>query len=40
MKPYMTNLVMTDEAAQRPIDHSPTSLVQVTGQEPRHGEGE
>lgn len=57
MKPYMTNLVMTDEAAQRPIgaraagptrattllaaiDHSPTGPVQLTGQEPRRGEGE
>jgi hypothetical protein len=58
MKQYMTNPVMTDEAAQRPIgalpasparatvvlagmEHTaPTGPVQVTGQKPRHGEGE
>jgi hypothetical protein len=58
MKQYMANLVMTDEAAQRPVgalpagparatialaamEHlAPTGLVQVTGQKPRHGEGE
>jgi len=58
MKPYMTNQLKTDEAAQRPIgalpagptratvvlaamEHSiPTGPVQVTGQKPRHGEGE
>lgn len=58
MKQYMTNLVMTDEAAQRPVgappaspaqatvvlagmEHmAPTGPVQVTGQKPRHGEGE
>ena len=55
MKQYMTNPMMMDEAAQRPIgatparatvvlagmEHTaPTGPVQVTGQKPRHGEGE
>jgi hypothetical protein len=58
MKPYMTNQLKTDEAAQRRIgaraagparatvvlaamEHpAPPGPVLVTGQKPRHGEGE
>ena len=57
MKQCMANLVMTDEAAQRPIGalvaaptratvvtamepSAPTGPVPMTGQKPRHGEGE